>query len=89
MNDIESFVNNCIEHFSSTIEFTKTSDTIDNDNKRDYTMRAIKESYDHAFGALLYMKCWARELTEDEFKKLADKLITAKFKAIDTALDTF
>ena len=86
MKDIERFINSSIDEFDRTIVYTKTADLI---NRRDFATRSIDNIYERAFGSLLYMKCWACELTETEYKKLSDKLIAAKFTALKTAWEIF
>ncbi len=86
MKDLEQFIKASIEEFDSTIKYTKTADLGD---RRQFAERTINQIYDRAFGAMLYMKCWAQGITETEYKKLSDKLINARFETLKTAWEIF
>lgn len=86
MNNIGNFIDSSIEEMHNTIEYAKT--TAITDDKRGYAMRHIDDVYERAFGALLFMKCWAQELTQAEYDKLSDKIIKARFSAWRTAIET-
>lgn len=86
MKDIERFINESIKDFDRIIKYAKTAEIVS--DRCHYATQSITATYDRAFGALLFMKCWANGLTENEYNKLSDKLISAKFKALDAAWET-
>ena len=87
MKAIERFITSAEDEMIRTIEWTKTAEDIT--DRCEFATRAIENSFEQAFGALLYVRIYDRSMTESEYKALRDRLQASKFKALEIAWNIF
>ena len=71
---ITEFVDFQIKDINHHIEFAKTIVDFDRERKIEWAKQAIHRSREQTFGTLLYLRCWSKEINEEQFDELNNKI---------------
>lgn len=76
---ITNYINASIEEMNHTIEYANGLDD-EREEKVSYARWSIDRTYNKAFGALLFAKCYLHEIDEDFYHELDTKLTDEYFR---------
>lgn len=75
---ITRYINSEIESMEHTIRFTAEKEWKNTTpTKSEYARWSVNGTYNNAYGALIYAYIYAKEITEEQFTELKEKLFAA------------
>lgn len=85
LEQITSYVDNCIADMTRHLEHAKTIEDWTAERRSDWAVGCIEAGRERAFGALVFTLVYLKEITDAQYKKLDNKLTDAYFEALEKA----
>lgn len=76
MTDINKYLQFEMRDMASLIEWTTSDRMADykNDDRRDWALKNLRDCYERAFGALMYARNYAGDISEEDYQLAHDNL---------------
>lgn len=85
LEQVTTFVDHTISDFHRHIDWAKGFENKTPEKQYEWAKDSIEKSYNQGFGALLLASVYLKEIDEECYKKLADRLSNEYFSAKDLA----